>query len=100
MFEGVDFFNKEKRGGDLGAGRIKSYFNPGNVFLVHVNKTQLNDPKYGTKRILSQYSGTSLFRVKLIASLMMTAPPMTAPQSQSLISMSKITSQLRRIDCL
>ena len=49
MFEGVDFFNKEKRGGDLGAGRIKSYFNPGNVFLVHVNKTQLNDPKYGTK---------------------------------------------------
>ena len=49
MFDGVDFFNKEKRGGDLGAGRRKSYFNPGNVFLVHVNKTQLNDPKYGTK---------------------------------------------------
>ena len=49
MFEGVDFFNKEKRGGDLGAGRIKSYFNPDNVFLVHINKTQLNDPKYGTK---------------------------------------------------
>ena len=49
MFEGVDFFDKEKRGGDLGAGRIRSYFNPGNVFMVHVNKTQLNDPKYGTK---------------------------------------------------
>ena len=49
MFEGVDFFDKEKLGGDLGAGRIRSYFNPDNVFLVHVNKTQLNDPKYGTK---------------------------------------------------
>ena len=49
MFEGVDFFDKEKLGGDLGAGRIRSYFNPGNVFMVHVNKTQLNDPKYGTK---------------------------------------------------
>ena len=49
MFDGVDFFNKEKRGGDLGAGRRKSYFNPDNVFLVHINKTQLNDPKYGTK---------------------------------------------------
>ena len=41
MFEGIDFFNQEKRRGDLGAARIKSYFNPGNVFLVHINKTQL-----------------------------------------------------------
>lgn len=49
MFEGIDFFNQEKRGGDLGAARIKSYFNPGNIFLVHVNKTQLHDSKYGTK---------------------------------------------------
>ena len=49
MFEGIDFFNPEKRGGDLGAARIKSYFNPGNIFLVHVNKTQLHDSKYGTK---------------------------------------------------
>ena len=49
MFEGIDFFNQEKRRGDLGAARIKSYFNPGNVFLVHINKTQLRDSKYGTK---------------------------------------------------
>lgn len=49
MFEGIDFFNQEKRGGELGAARIKSYFNPGNIFLVHVNKTQLHDSKYGTK---------------------------------------------------
>ena len=26
MFEGIDFFNQEKRRGDLGAARIKSYF--------------------------------------------------------------------------
>lgn len=45
----LTFFNQEKRGGDLGAARIKSYFNPGNIFLVHVNKTQLHDSKYGTK---------------------------------------------------
>ena len=49
MFEGIDFFNQEKRRGDLGAARIKSYFNPDNVFLVHINKTQLRDSKYGTK---------------------------------------------------
>lgn len=49
MFEGIDFFNQQKRGGDLGTARIKSYFNPGNIFLVHVNKTQLHDSKYGTK---------------------------------------------------
>ena len=46
MFEGIDFFNQEKRCGNLGAARIKSYFNPGNVFLVHINKTQLRDSKY------------------------------------------------------
>ena len=28
---------------------LNSYFNPGNVFLVHINKTQLRDSKYGTK---------------------------------------------------
>ena len=49
LFEGVDFYDKEKRGGDLGAGREKSYFNEGNVFLVRVNRIQLHDPKYGTK---------------------------------------------------
>ena len=49
LFEGVDFYDKEKRGGDLGAGRRKSYFNDANVFLVRVNRIQLRDPKYGTK---------------------------------------------------
>ncbi|WP_244972413.1 immunoglobulin domain-containing family protein [Prevotella denticola] len=49
LFKGVDFYDKEKRGGDLGAGREKSYFNEGNVFLVRVNRIQLHDPKYGTK---------------------------------------------------
>ena len=33
----------------MGAGRWKSYFNEGNVFLVRVNRIQLHDPKYGTK---------------------------------------------------
>lgn len=48
MFAGVDFFNKEKREGDLGRMR-PSYYIPGNVFLVRVNRIQLHDSQYGTK---------------------------------------------------
>lgn len=49
MFEGVDYYNKEKKEGDLGAGRLKSYYIKGNVFLVRVNRMQLHDYQYGTK---------------------------------------------------
>ena len=61
MFEGIDFLNQEKRGGDLGAARIKSYFNPGNIFLVHEIRLSYMILNMGQKRILFPYFGTNSF---------------------------------------
>lgn len=62
MFQGYDYYDKERKRGDLVSERIKSYFHEGNVFLFVLTEFSSTMPNMVQRKILYLCFGTNLYQ--------------------------------------